>query len=176
MACGQGVNRQRRALTLVAAMVATLSAVSGLSGCIVQPPAAGTSATDLQRQWGLPSARYAMPEAAQRLEYATGPEGRTTWMVDVDALGRVQGAQQVLTESNLMAVQAAAPMPAAELLRRLGTPGERRGARGGGQTWSWRYVTNDCLWFQFSLDAQGIAQAGAFAIDARCDARSDARD
>ncbi len=148
---------------------------AAMSACSFAPPAPGTSATELQRHWGQPTARYALPEGAQRLEFASGPEGRMTWMVDVDALGRVQQSQQVLTESNLMAVQAAAPMPTSELLRRLGTPGEKRGARGGGQTWSWRYVTNDCLWFQFSVDNQGIAQGGAFAIDARCDAPSDAR-
>jgi hypothetical protein len=151
-------------------------ALAVLLGACVAPPQPGMPASELQRLWGTPNARHVLPEGAQRLKYASGPEGRTTWMVDVDAVGRVQLARQVLTESHLMEVQAAAPMPVAELLRRIGRPADVRGARAGGQTWSWRYETNECLWFQFSIDAAGIAQAGGFAIDWRCDAPSDARD
>lgn len=156
-------------------LASTLALVVLLSACVA-PPKPGMPVSELQRLWGMPNARHVLPEGAQRLEYASGPEGRTTWMVDVDAAGRVQQARQVLTESHLMGVQAAAPMPVTELLRRIGRPGDVRGARAGGQTWSWRYETNECLWFQFSIDAAGIAQAGGFAIDWRCDAPSDARD
>ena len=67
-------------------------------------------------------------------------------------------------------------MDAAALKQRIGTPGERRhGGRQGGEVWSWRYPTNDCLWFQVSVNATGSAQSGAFAIDPRCDGPTDAR-
>lgn len=164
--------RLARVLPLLAIAIATATAAL-LSACAWAPPQPGSRVEALQAAWGSPTARYALPEGAQQLEYATGPYGRQTWMVQVDAGGRVLQARQVLTEAELMAAQAAAPLPADALLRRLGTPGERRGARGGGQTWSWRYDTNDCLYFQFSVDATGIARSGAFAIDPLCDVASD---
>jgi hypothetical protein len=124
---------------------------------------------------------YARPEGRSQLEYATGPYGRTTWMVDVDAGGRVLQSRQVLNEAEFRAAQVAADrssdgLSREELLLRLGTPGERRGGGyQGGQVWSWRYPTNDCLWFEFSVSDAGRATRGAFAIDPRCDAPADAK-
>ena len=43
----------------------------------------------------------------------------------------------------------------------------------GGEVWSWRYPTNDCLWFQVSVGADGRVRDGIFNIDPRCDAPSD---
>ncbi|MFO1295760.1 MAG: hypothetical protein U1F25_04255 [Rubrivivax sp.] len=42
-------------------------------------------------RWASPTARYAMPAGGERLEYASGPFGRTTWMIDIDTGGRVPG-------------------------------------------------------------------------------------
>ena len=139
------------------------------------PPAVSAPVGDLLKAWGAPTATYTLQPTGQRLEYATGPFGRTTWMVDVDAAGRVLAARQVLNEAEFFKVQSAQGLTGDEVLRWIGTPGEKRGARGGGQTWSWRYPTNDCLWFQLSLDAQGLAQGSGFFIDPACDAPSDAR-
>jgi hypothetical protein len=120
-----------------------------------------------------------MPDGQTRLEYATGPYGRTTWMVDVDATSRVVLARQVLNEAEFLAVQtrlAGGGMPRADLLRWLGRPGERRhGGRPGGEVWSWRYPTNDCLWFEVSVTDAGQAHSGAYAIDPRCDSPADGR-
>ena len=128
------------------------------------------------KTWGQPTAIYALPDAGRRLEYATGPWGRTTWMIDVDATGRVQQSRQVLNEAEFFQLQSQTGLTRDALLLWLGTPGERRGARSSGQTWSWRYPTNDCLWFQVSLDAGNVVQSASFGIDPSCDARSDARD
>jgi len=148
-----------------------------LAGCVTPPtPTPGTTAGDMARQWGKPTATYALDAGAQRLEYASGPYGRTTWMVDVDATGRVTQARQVLTEAEFLRLQSAPGLTRDRLLRWIGTPGERRGARGGGETWSWRYPTNDCLWFQASLDADGQVLGAAFGTDPLCDAPSDARE
>jgi hypothetical protein len=105
------------------------------------------------------------------LEYATGPWGRTTWMVEVDAAGRVIAARQVLTLASLSAFQQAAPgMAADEVLRTLGRPAERqRLARIGGEIWSWRYETNECLWFQATVGGDGRVRDSGFAIDPACD-------
>ena len=84
-----------RSLSALAACVALLGACSGYSPAGV---VAGDSEADLARSMGAPTGRYALPGGASRLEYARGPSGRQTYMVDVDAAGRVVGWQQVLTQ------------------------------------------------------------------------------
>lgn len=152
-----------------------LAATLLLSACAGWPPQApqpGQTEAEVVARSGTPTGRYTLPGGATRLEYATGPYGRTTWMVDLDSAGRVTGARQVLTDTHLMQMQIRIPgMPRDELLREIGRPGEVRG--GGflqrGEVWSWRYVTNDCLWFQVSLGDDGVARSGSFGIDPRCD-------
>lgn len=132
--------------------------------------------SDVRRILGGETGRHAIA-AGQRLEYATGPYGRQTWMVDVDGQGRVLRWQQVLDESNLMALQGKLPgMTAEQLLRTLGRPGNIRGGGwAGGQVWSWRYETHLCLWFQVSVGDDGIVRDGAFLPDPLCDGRDDDR-
>jgi hypothetical protein len=149
-----------------------------LSGCAAFAPPdihAGQTEAEVRSVFGVPTGRYAMPGAATRLEYATGPYGRTTWMVDLDAAGRVTRARQVLNEASFIDFQARAPgMSRDELLRTLGRPGERKhGGYAGGEVWSWRYPTNDCLWFQSSIGDDGVVRDGAYGIDPRCDAPAD---
>ncbi len=152
----------------------TLSVLALCTACTT-PPAVNANASEVLKAWGPPTATYSLQSAGQRLEFATGPFGRMTWMVDVDPAGRVTQARQVLNEAEFFKLQSAQAVTRDELLRWIGTPGERRGARGGGETWSWRYPTNDCLWFQVSLDTQGLVQGSGFFIDPVCDAPSDAR-
>jgi hypothetical protein len=141
------------------------------------PPQPGQSVGQLMQQRGMPTARYSMPNGVTRLEFATGPFGRETWMVDVDAGQQVLAAQQVLNEASFAEFQRHAPgMTRDELLRTLGRPGERRsGGWQGGQVWAWRYPTNDCLWFQASIGDDGIVRDGAYGIDPACDTRNDGR-
>lgn len=160
----------------VVALRAVLCAVLGallVAACAGwQPPPPGSDQASLIARWGPPSARHALADGAQRLEYSSGPRGRETWMVDVDAGGRVLVARQVLTESELLAVMARTDLDAAALLRWIGQPSERRhGGRMGGEVWSWRYLTNDCLWFQSSIAADGRVTGSGFAIDPACDVR-----
>ena len=144
--------------------------LAGCAGPGITPLPAGADEAALRQRWGEPSARYSLP-AGSRLEYATGPYGLTTWMVDLDAAGRVLGAQQVLTDRHLQAVQGRLPgMTRDELLRVLGRPGERRGGGWqGGEVWSWRYFNPFCLWFQVSIGDDGRVRDGAFGPDPRCD-------
>ena len=48
-----------------------------LGACATPPPPVNTPAAEVTRTWGTPTARYALESAGQRLEYATGPFGRT---------------------------------------------------------------------------------------------------
>lgn len=153
--------------------------VALLTACATPPPAPGTPREAVLQAWGQPTARYALPEGVERLEYATGPFGRTTWMIDLDATGRVRQARQVLNEAEFLQVQIGAgsgEMTRDELLRWIGTPGERRhGGWAGGEVWSWRYPTNDCLWFRASVADSGRVTSAAFGTDPVCDAPSSRR-
>ncbi len=154
-------------LSLTASCLVAASAAV-LVGCAMAPPPATEQAA--LAQWGTPTARHVLASGVKRLEYASGPMGRITWMLDLGPGGEVTRAQQVLTEDELSRVQAALPMPAKELLQQLGTPGDRRhGGWPGGQVWSWRYLTYQCLWFQVSVGDDGIASSGAFLPDPICD-------
>jgi hypothetical protein len=146
-----------------------------LLGCALPPPAPGTAAAELQRQWGAPTDTHALPGGGTRLEFASGPYGRTTWMIDLGADGRVQHARQVLTPEALFALPVGT-LDRATLRRELGRPGEVQGVHGGGETWFWRYETNDCLRLAASIDREGRYTGGAVLPDPACDARSDGFD
>jgi hypothetical protein len=148
-----------------------------LAGCAgfgaPQGPAAGTAQADVLARWGQPTARYTLPGGGTRLEYATGPFGRTTWMVDTDGAGRVVQSRQVLNERDFLELQQQEGLDREGVLRRIGTPGERQAIGWtGGEFWSWRYPTNDCLWFQVSFTREGRVNGSGYGIDPRCDAPS----
>ena len=144
-----------------------------LVACSTSGPRAltvGQSEAEALQLMGTPTNRYTMPGGATRLEFATGPMGRETWMVDLGPDGRVLGAGQVLTERNFRALQPGTTRE--ELLRTLGRPGETRsGGRQGGEVWSYRFANNECLWFQVLLDDDGRVVRGNFGSDPRCDVR-----
>lgn len=164
----------RRAAAAACSTVAALL----LAGCAVAPPGPGTSRTDVLRNWGVPTAEHALPGGGERLEYASGPYGRTTWMVDLSAVGVVLQARQVLNEAEFQDVMSTPELRRGELLRRLGAPGEVRGfgwrpETRGAQIWSWRYPTNDCLWFEATLTADGRVTGSGYGVDPACDTPSD---
>ena len=162
----------------VRAPLGALVLAAALSGCAVAPPGPGTPRAQVLLAWGEPSAEHALPGGGQRLEYASGPYGRTTWMVDLDASGRVLQARQVLNETEFQAVMSTPNLRRAEVLQRLGAPGEVRrfgGAWGTntGLIWSWRYPTHDCLWFEVTLADDGRVTGGGYGPDPRCDSPAD---
>ncbi len=146
-----------------------------LGGCALfgpPPLTAGMSETEVRAVLGRLTARYALPQGGQRLEFARGPMGKETWMVDLDAAGRATTWHQALNERAFFDLQLRGPgVPRDEVLLTLGTPGERRhGGWAGGQLWSWRYPTNDCLWFQVTLNDDGRLRDAGYNIDPICDA------
>ena len=154
-----------------AAGVATWLAAAALAGCAsLQPPQAtpGQTEAEVVARLGPPTGRYTLPAGGQRLEYATGPYGRTTVMVDLGPDGRVTASEQVLTEANFMKVRNG--MPRVEVLRMLGRPAEKAGEYMDRQTWSWRYPTYECLWARITFEPDGTVRGGASLMtDPRCD-------
>jgi hypothetical protein len=153
------------ALSLAAAVLA------GCAAFHAPPLAPGQSEGEVLALLGPPTGRYGLPDGAQRLEFARGPLGRQTWMVDIGPDGRSRRAEQVLNEAHFADFQQRAQgMTVDELLRTLGRPGERRhGGWAGGELWSWRYPTNDCLWFQVSIGTDARVIGGSYGIDPACD-------
>ena len=49
----------------------------------------GMSEAEAAALIGRPTGRYPGPNGQTRVEFATGPYGRVTWMVDVDPSGKV---------------------------------------------------------------------------------------
>ncbi len=158
-----------RPIPMLACAAAVLAA-----GCSSYAPTAvrpGQSADDVARSMGPPTARHALPGGRSRLEYARGPYGKHTWMIDLDADGRVATVSQVLTEANFAAVQPGSARD--DVLARLGTPSERRGARGGVELWAYRYDATFCQWFVVTMTGEGRVRDAGYVPDPMCDADDD---
>lgn len=139
-----------------------------LAACALPPPQPGADEAQVRQVWGAPTDVHALPGGGQRLEYATGPYGRSTWMIDLGADGRVQRARQVLEPNAMLALPVG--LSADELRRELGRPGEVQGLWRGALVWSWRYENNDCLWFRATITPDGLYAGGGLMPDPGCDA------
>jgi hypothetical protein len=152
-------------------VVLMLTALAALAACSTPAPKqlqTGQDEAQVQAAMGPPTGRYALPGGGTRLEFANGPAGRFTWMVDLSAAGRVTAKAQVLDAEHFDQVQAG--MRADELLRLLGRPAARQREWMDKQTWSWRYDTRECFWFSVTLDAQGVVMGGgSHMVDPACD-------
>ncbi len=149
-------------------------AAAGCASYRPQDLRAGMTESEVTQTLGLGlTGRYPGPNGQTRLEYATGPWGRVTWMVDLDAQGRSLAWGQVLNETAFGYVQVNhAGQDQQWLQYTLGRPSNVM-ALGwlGGSVWSYRYPTNECLWFQVTLNKDGtLRDGGGYGIDPRCDA------
>jgi hypothetical protein len=163
MAAGMGATFS----TGFVAIVAGLLGIGGCAGIGTPRLTVGALGEDVVRQMGAPTATHAMAEGASRLEFARGPFGRKTYMVDLDNAGRVTQASQVLVERNFEAVKVG--MGSQQLLQTLGTPSHRRaGGRQGGEVWSYRYEATFCQWFQVSV-IDSVVRHTAYAPDPECE-------
>jgi len=155
-----------RILSLAAAAVV-------LAGCVnMSNPtrlAPGASADEIRQSLGEPTGRYPLAGGAQRLARPCGPFGKQTWMLDVDAEGRLTSATQVLTETQFNAIRAGAT--ADEVLRTIGRP-SNVGYVGWHKTqtvWSYRYASPFCQWFQVGLSEAGVVEDTGYGPDPICD-------
>jgi hypothetical protein len=151
----------------------TLAAAAAVlaAGCAFMNPAAtvpaGSSIDAATRALGRPTGEYALPAGGKRLEFARGPFGKHTWMLDFDAGGALRSTTQVLHETHFNAVRAG--MERDELLRTIGHPSETAtiGLRRL-LVWSYRYETPFCQWFQVGLDAGGRVTESSYGPDPMC--------
>ena len=134
---------------------------SGLLAALVLAGCATPSASDLKpgattaevrAKMGTEVASYPLAGGGQRLEFRGA--GARTYMVDVDASGKMVQAVQVLNTDNFRNVVGG--MTREQLLMTLGQPSNvAPGGRQGGQVWSWNFQNTQCQWFQVSLGADG---------------------
>lgn len=148
-----------------------IAAALAAAGCAFMNPAAtvpvGSSVDAATRALGQPTGEYALPSGGKRLEFARGPFGKHTWMLDFDAGGALRSTSQVLTEVNFNAVRAG--MGRDELLRTIGRPSEASTVPRSRETvWSYRYESPFCQWFQVGLDASGKVTGSNYGPDPMC--------
>jgi hypothetical protein len=150
-------------------LAATLSSMA-LAGCAGYSPSEvrpGQTAEDVQRSMGEPTGRHAMPDGGERLEYARGPLGMYTFMVDLDASGRVTGWAQVHEEKSFNQLKNG--MTAEEVLRMIGHPwATLRVGRQNVTVWSYRYRNPICNWFQVSIGDNGEVVQTGYGMDPMC--------
>lgn len=156
-----------------AVLAACITAV--LAGCAGHPPsqvAAGQTEAEVLARLGPPAARHVGAGGLPRLEYTRAPAGRHTWMVDLDAQGRVTAVTQVLQEPVFNRISPGTPRT--QLLAELGTPAARLpGGWQGGQIWSWRYDGPFCLWFMATVGDDGRVRDSGYGPDPLCEDLAD---
>ena len=159
--------RPTRASSARSAIVLVAAALAGCAGYSPGDLQVGASEADVRGRMGEPTGREALPNGGTRVEYARGPMGKHTYVIELDASGRVRGWEQVLTETNFESIEIGASK--ADVRRRLGRPSETRvGWRGVGEVWSYRYEALFCRWFRVWL-VDGRVREASYDIDPQCD-------
>jgi hypothetical protein len=87
---------------------------------------AGASVAESPPRWVRRPARYARA-GGERIEYARGPFGKHTYMLDFDTQGRMITWQQVLTEPTFDALRVGTPRD--QVLQTIGHPSEATASR-----------------------------------------------
>lgn len=143
-----------------------------LAGCASSstPQGLPIGATEAQvvAMMGPPTGRYTLPNGGTRLEFARGPQGKVTYMVDFDASGGSVIWDQVLTPQTFIGLEYG--ISSEEVLMRIGHPGSTRAyPRQKLTVWNYRYPTFDCLWYQVSIGYDGKFIGAANTTDPECD-------
>jgi len=144
--------------------------LAALTGCAAYSPGdlkPGTTEAALRERMGEPTGRYGLADGATRLEFARGPMGKHTYMVELDATGLVRGWEQVLTERRFDTVMIDTPL--AEVRKQFGRPsGWRVGWRGVGEVWAYRFESVFCRWFVIWF-VDGRVREANYDIDPQCE-------
>jgi len=157
--------RQFRAAFAAAGVVALLGACAGYS-----PDGFGTGAAlaDVKQVMGPPTGEYALPSGNKRIEYARGPYGKHTYMLDFDAGDRLLSWEQVLTEARFGAV--APGMRSQDVLMALGRPSALRPLAMRQLTlWSYRFDGPFCQLFHVDVNRAGQVAGTGYGPDPLCE-------
>jgi hypothetical protein len=127
----------------------------------------GETAGEVLKDMGPPTGRYPLPGGGSRLEFARGPFGKHTFMVDLDADGHVRHWDQVLRED--LFNQVVPGMTSEELRFRFGRPSHVNGIWRGATVWSWRYESPFCQWFQVTVEPDGHVRDAGYGPDPLCE-------
>jgi outer membrane protein assembly factor BamE (lipoprotein component of BamABCDE complex) len=156
--------------------LAALSLAASLAACALTPyspsgVSPGAPRAEVERIMGPPTAVYTMPDGHVRLEYNRMPAGRQTFMVDLDAAGRMAHWENVLDEHHFAAIQPG--MSYADVLRLIGPPTFTSQYRfpERGITWNYRFITiQRCIVFQIPFVAATgkVIEQGAYPSDPGC--------
>ncbi|MEO7242749.1 MAG: hypothetical protein ABIW85_07520 [Variovorax sp.] len=150
----------RRALTLFAALTLAGVLTETLSGCAIPGHLpVGISRAEAVQRLGAPSATYALPGGAVRLQYAAGMQVTN---VDVDANNRVISVRDELEESLFARTIQIDQWHEADVLRTYGRPDDiSRVASFNGPVWAWRYrgiSISTLRYLYIYLDPQGVVR------------------
>ncbi len=160
----------RRWLCLPLALTALLT-LGACAGAWLHPPQPGAALSEVRQRLGAPTAEHPLPDGGRRLEYASGPFGKHTWMADFDAEGRLRTFEDVLTEAQFARVEAGTTQE--QLRKQLGQPSRVWAVRYHGQTvWSYRYFNSACLLFHVGITPQGIVEDTSYGPDPLCERRN----
>jgi hypothetical protein len=154
---------------LAAALLACAAVAAGCAS-MGTPKSLPAGATEAQvvAAMGKVTGRYKFAEGGFRLEFARGPQGRETWMVDFDASGRMVDSEQVMDLWHLSRITPGLAIE--DVLARVGHPGSIKPIpRQQLSIWNYRYPTNDCLWYQITIGDDGKVISGSQATDPQCD-------
>ncbi|RZJ20544.1 MAG: hypothetical protein EOO54_13170 [Haliea sp.] len=138
--------------------IALALAALTLAGCAatVSP---GASRDEAVSRHGRPSAVIALPGGGSRLQYSTQPEGRTAWMVDLDAAGRVVETRQMLSRAGFARV-VPGRWTRDDVYREFGTPKSIDHVyswTGDIMTYRWLDI-DERMFFWVYLDPAGVVQ------------------
>jgi hypothetical protein len=145
------------------------SLAAGCAGYSPESLAPGSSLADATRTLGAPSGEYALAPSGKRLEFARGPYGLHTYMLDFDGEGKLVTWRQVLTEESFSTIGTG--MGSDAVLRTLGRPAHQFGVWSHQQTiWAYRFDSPQCLWFMVGVNPAGQVASTSYGPDPRCEA------
>ncbi len=150
-------------LSCLAAAAVLVAGCASVSPGELKP---GASADEIRAQMGTPRATYALPGGGQRLEFRGS--GARTYMLDVDASGKLVASVQVLNEANFRNVVAG--MTREQVLMTLGQPDDISVVgRQRNEVWSYNFQNIECQWFQVPFGSDGrTTSGGARALTPAC--------
>lgn len=156
-----------RSKVAVALAAALLAACTGFpyGGYPIAP---GTTRDAILAHNGPPTRVVPLPAGGERMIYSLQPDGQQTWMVDVDAGGKVARAYQALTFENFNRIQPGWTM--ADIEREFGPPARIDGVsswNGPVWTWRWRDIANADMFYYVYFDERGIVQRAHQGMELR---------